>query len=185
MKRIFAFLVVTVDGYYEGPNQELDWPNVDDEFNDFSVEQLDEVDTLLFGRITYELMAGYWPTPAAAEDDPRITARMNSIPKLVVSRTLRDAEWDNTRLISDGVAEELTKLKQEPGKDIAIFGSSELTVSLMKMGLVDELRIMVNPLILGAGKSLFTTAAERIPLKLVRTRTFESGNVLLYYEPQS
>jgi dihydrofolate reductase len=185
MKRIFAFLVATVDGYYEGPNQEFDWPNVDDEFNDFLVEQLDEVDTLLFGRVTYELMAEYWPTPAAAEDDPRTAARMNSIPKVVVSRTLRGAEWANTRLIGDGVAEELTKLKQEPGKDIAIFGSSELTVSLMRMGLVDELRIMVNPLILGAGKSMFRTADERIPLRLVRTRPFESGNVLLYYEPRS
>jgi dihydrofolate reductase len=183
MRKVFAFLVATVDGYYEGPNQEFDWPNVDEEFNHFAVEQLDEADTLLFGRATYEGMAAYWPTPAAQDDDPKVAALMNGLAKIVVSRTLDRADWANTRLISDGVAEEITKLKQQPGKDIAILGSSDLTVGLMRMGLVDELRIMVNPIILGAGKSLFRTADERISLKLLKARPFESGNVLLYYQP--
>jgi dihydrofolate reductase len=183
MRKIFAFLVATVDGYYEGPNQEFDWPVVDAEFNAFSVEQLDEVDTLLFGRATYEGMAAYWPTPAAANDDPRIAARMNDISKIVVSRTLDAAEWTNTRLIKDDVATELAKLKEQPGKDIAIFGSSSLTVDLLQLGLVDEVRIMVMPVVLGAGKSLFRTAAERISLRLLKTRPFDSGNVLLYYRP--
>jgi dihydrofolate reductase len=183
MRKILAFLVVTVDGYYEGPNQEFDWPVVDDEFNEFSIQQLDEVDTLLFGRVTYELMAGYWPTPAAQEDDPKVTEKMNSLAKIVISRTLDTAEWANTRLIKDDVAEELTKLKQEPGKDIAIFGSSELTVSLLGLGLIDELRIMVHPVVLGDGKSLFRTADERISLKLLKVRPFSSGSVMLYYQP--
>jgi dihydrofolate reductase len=183
MRRMFSFIVATLDGYYEGPNQEFDWPTVDEEFDEFSVEQLDEVDTLVFGRVTYQMMAAYWPTPAAEEDDPRVTARMNGISKIVVSRTLDKAEWANTRLIKDGVAEELSELKQEPGKDMAIFGSSDLTVSLIQMGLVDELRIMVNPIVLGAGKSLFRTAAERISLKLLKSRRFNSGNVLLHYQP--
>ena len=102
----------------------------------------------------------YWPTPAAEQDDPRVAAKMNGLSKIVVSRTLERAEWANTRLIKDDVAHQLREHKEEPGKDIAIFGSSDLTVSLLKMGLVDELRIMVNPVVLGAGKSLFRTAVR-------------------------
>jgi dihydrofolate reductase len=181
MRKVFSFMMVTVDGYYEGPNQEFDFWIVDDEFDEFSVEQLDEVDALVFGRVTYEGMAAYWPTPAAEEDDPRVAARMNSLPKVVVSRTLDKAEWANTRLVN--ATEELTALKQQPGKDIAILGSSDLTVSLLQMGLVDEVRIMVNPVVLGTGKSVFRTASERISVKLLKSRAFNSGNVLLYYQP--
>ena len=175
--------MTTLDGYYEGLNQEFDFWVVDEEFNEFAVEQLDEVDTLVFGRVTYEGMAAYWPTPAAEQDDPRVAARMNSLKKIVVSRTLDTAEWANTRLIKNDVSEELATLKQQPGKDIAILGSSDLTVSLLPMGLVDELRIMVNPVVLGSGRSVFRTADERITLRLLKSRPFNSGNVLLYYEP--
>jgi dihydrofolate reductase len=183
MRKIFAFLMTTVDGYYEGPNREFDFWVLDDEFDEFSVEQLDEVDTLLFGRVTYEGMAAYWPTPAAERDNPRVAARMNELSKLVVSRTLDTVEWANTQLLKDDVGGELTTLKQQPGKDIAILGSSDLTVSLLRIGLIDELRIMVNPVVLGSGKSVFRTAGERISLKLVKSRPFSSGNVLLYYQP--
>ena len=183
MRRIFAFIVTTVDGYYEGPNGEFDWPVVDAEFNDFAVEQLDEIGTLLFGRVTYEMMAAYWPTPAAIEDDPRIAATMNGTEKVVVSSTLDRADWENTRLIKEDIAAELARLKAQPGKAIAIFGSSALTVSLLRLGLVDEVRIMVHPVVLGAGKSVFRTAEERIALRLLRTRPFASGSVMLYYEP--
>jgi dihydrofolate reductase len=182
VRKMFSFMVVTVDGYYEGPNQGfIDWPTVDEEFDEFSVGQLDEVDTLLFGRVTYEMMAAYWPTPAADEDDPRVAARMNSLAKVVVSRTLDQADWANTRLISD--TQDLRALKQQPGKDIAILASSDLTVSLLQMGLVDELRLMVSPVVLGAGKSMFRNAGNRISLKLLKSRPFDSGNVLLYYQP--
>jgi dihydrofolate reductase len=183
MRKIFAFILTTLDGYYEGPNQEFDFWVVDEEFDGFAVEQLDEVDTLLLGRVTYEGMAAYWPTPQAEQDDPRVAARMNGLSKIVVSRTLDKAKWANTRLIKEDVTEELTKLKHQPGKDIAILGSSDLTVSLLQMGLVDEVRIMVNPVVLGAGNSVFTTADERIGLELLRSRPFSSGNVLLYYQP--
>jgi dihydrofolate reductase len=183
MRKILTFLVATVDGYYEGPNQEFDWPVTDEEFNQFALEQLDAVDTLMFGRVTYELMASYWPTPAAQQDDPVVAGKMNGLPKIVVSRTLQKADWANTRLIDRDVAQELSGLKQEPGKDIAIMGSSDLTVSLLQLGLLDELRIMVHPIVLGDGKSILRTAKERIPLKLVSTRSFNSGSVLLTYQP--
>ena len=183
MRKIFSFITTTLDGYYEGPGGEFDWPIADEEFSEFSLDQLDEVDTLLFGRVTYQGMAEYWPTPAAQKDDPEIAPRMNRISKIVISRTLDQAGWTNTRLIKDNVRAELSKLKQLPGKDIAIFGSSGLTVSLLQWGLIDELRIMVNPVALGDGKSVFRTAAERIHLKLLKARPFKSGNVLLSYRP--
>ena len=183
MRKLFAFIVTSVDGYYEGPSGEFDWPVVDSEFNDFALEQLDEIGTLLFGRVTYEGMAAYWPTSAAIEDDPRIAARMNGMEKVVVSRTLRRADWENSRLIKENVAADLARLKEQPGKAIAVFGSSALTVSLVDLGLVDEVRIMVHPVVLGAGKSVFRTAEERVALRLLRTRSFASGSVMLYYEP--
>jgi len=183
MRRILAFLVSSVDGYYEGPNQEFDWPVVDDEFNQFAIEQLGEVDTLIFGRVTYEGMASYWPTPAAEQNDPEVTGAMNSLNKIVVSRTLGEATWANTRLVKDDVVGELTRLKQRPGKDMVIMGSSNLTVNLLRAGLVDELRIMVMPVVLGDGHSLFRTAEDRIGLKLVSVKPFKCGNVWLTYQP--
>jgi dihydrofolate reductase len=180
MRRIFAFLVSTLDGYDEGPNGEFDWPNVDEEFNRFALEQIEEVNTLLFGRRTYEVMAAYWPTPEARDDDPAIAEVMNEIPKIVVSGSLERADWANSRLIRS--VDEVAGIKEEPGKDIAVFGSSALTVSLLERGLLDEVRVMVNPIILGDGRSLFRTAEERVPLTLVGTRRFGSGNVLLRYE---
>jgi dihydrofolate reductase len=181
--RLFAFLVTTADGYCEGPNQEFDWPVIDDEFNEFAIEQLEEIDTLVFGRNTYEGMASYWPTSLAERDDPVVAGKMNGLPKIVVSSTLQHPTWANTRLISENVAEEIAKLKQQPGKALAIFGSSDLTVQLMKAGLVDELRIMVHPVILGAGKSVFRTSDQRFGLKLLDARRFDSGSVLLRYQP--
>src|SRR4029453_10130458 len=98
MRKLLSFMVVTLDGYYEGPDGEFDWPNVDDEFNEFAISQLDDIDTLVFGRATYEGMASYWPTPAAREDDPAVTDRMNGIPKVVFSSTLDSADWQNPPL---------------------------------------------------------------------------------------
>jgi dihydrofolate reductase len=184
MRNVLFFMLVSLDGYFEGPDGDLSWHQVDDEFNDFSIEQLNSVDMLLFGRVTYQGMASYWPTPAATMDDPMVAARMNTIPKIVFSRTLEKAEWNNTRLIKDNVAQEVTKLKQQPGKDLIIFGSSDLAASFAEMGLIDEYRIMVNPVVLGGGKPLFKGIAHKLNLKLVKTRTFGNGNVLLYYQPE-
>jgi dihydrofolate reductase len=128
-------------------------------------------------------MASYWPTPAAREDDPVVAELMNTLPKIVVSTTLASADWNNTRLVGGNVAEEVAKLKQEPGKGLAIMGSPNLTVNLVGMGLVDELRVMVNPVVLGGGRSLFRSTEKRLPLELLQTRAFRSGNVLLTYRP--
>jgi dihydrofolate reductase len=182
VRKVFLFMMVSLDGYFEGPKQDIGWHNVDEEFNDFAIQQLDDVDMLLFGRVTYEGMASFWPTPFAKENDPIVAEKMNTVSKLVFSKTLDKAEWNNTKLVKEHVAEEILQLKQQSGKDIAIFGSSDLAVSLISLGLVDELRIMVNPVVLGNGKSLFNGLRGKLDLKLLKTRTFSSGNVLLYYQ---
>ena len=184
MRKVLFFMLTTLDGFFEGPNQDISWHNVDEEFNTFATEQLAEVDTLLFGRVTYEGMASYWPTPEAIASDPAVAGAMNAIRKIVFSRTLDKADWHNSRLIKDNVAEEVLKLKQQPGKDLIIFGSSNLAASFTEMGLVDEYRIMVTPVVLGEGTPLFKGLRERVKFKLLKTRTFGNGNVLHYYAPE-
>jgi dihydrofolate reductase len=183
MRKLISFMVVTLDGYYEGPSGEFDFWNIDDQFYEFSVNQLNDIDTLLFGRVTYEGMAGYWPTPAGREDNPAIAERMNTIPKIVFSTTLEKADWQNTTLVKGDAAATVKGLKQQPGKYLAIFGSPALTARLLEQGQVDELRVMVHPILLGAGKSLFKTLNEHVRLELTHTTTFSSGNVLLTYRP--
>jgi uncharacterized protein YndB with AHSA1/START domain/dihydrofolate reductase len=183
------FNLVTLDGFFEGPNREIDWHNVtsgpgmEAEFNEYAVEMLNSVDVLLFGRVTYELMASYWPAPDAVKNDPLVAERMNNLPKIVFSRTLDKVEWHNTRLVKDNIEEEIKKMKKEPGKDMVILGSGSIVSELALHGLIDEYRIMLNPVVLGRGKPLFSSIKERLDLKLLKMRTFRNGNVLLYYQP--
>ena len=183
MRKVMVFMMVTLDGFFSGPNGEIDWHVVDEEFNDFANEQLASVDTLLFGRVTYQGMASYWPTPIALANDPIIAHQMNTFPKIVFSRTLEQTTWENTRLVKDHLAEEISHLKRQPGKDLIIFGSSALSASMLNLGLIDELRIMVNPVVLGNGQPLFKGIQEKLHLTHFETRTFRSGNVLLFYRP--
>ena len=184
MRKLIVFNMVTVEGYYEGADGNIDWHNVDEEFNEFAIKQLDSVGAILFGRVTYELMASYWPSAAALKDDPIVAGKMNSSPKIVFSTTLSTVDWQNTRLIKADLAEELTQLKQQPGKDLIIFGSGKLTANFTQLGLIDEYRIIVAPVVLGSGHPLFMDLDQPLKLNLLRTRPFKSGNVLLYYEPR-
>lgn len=183
MRKVIFFNLISLDGYFEGPNQDINWHHVDEEFNDFAIQQTGEFGALLFGRVTYELMASYWPTEAAKRDDPEIASLMNSLPKVVFSNTLEKAEWENTKLVRDNIVEEVNKLKEQPGKDIAIFGSSDLALTFINLGLIDEFRIMINPIVLGEGKPILHGIKTRLDLKLINVHTFRSGNVLLTYEP--
>jgi len=181
--------MVTLDGFFEGSNQDISWHHVDEEFNEFAIKQLNEIGTLLFGRITYQGMASYWPTEFAKSSDPVVAGLMNDLPKVVFSRTLDRVEWNNSRLVKKNAAEEVSKLKQQPGKDIAIFGSSNLATTLADAaqssgsGLIDEYRMIVNPVFLGQGTPLLKGIRNRLDLKLLNFKAFESGNVLLYYTP--
>lgn len=176
-------MLISIDGYFEGPDREIDWHNVDDEFNQYAIGFLNSIDTLIFGRVTYELMAGYWPTEAALAHDPVVAGKMNRMAKIVFSKTLKKADWNNTTLIREDIAEKVEVLKKLEGKDIAIFGSSDLGVALISAGLIDELSILVNPVVLGKGKTLFRGINSRLDLTLLGTKVFRSGNVLLSYAP--
>ncbi len=181
MRTLFSFQMMSVDGFFEGPERELDWHLVDKDFHEFADRQLSTVDCLLFGRVTYEMMAGFWPN--AVESDPVIAARMNGLQKLVFSRTLPTLDWKNSRLLKGEIAEEVSTLKKQPGKDIALLGSAAILSALMTANLIDEHRLMIAPVVLGSGNSLFRGMERRHPLKLLRTETFKSGNVLLVYAP--
>jgi dihydrofolate reductase len=184
MRKVILFNMVTLDGFFEGPNGEIDWHKVDDEFNEFAIQQTGSAAGLIFGRKTYELMVSYWPTPQAETDDPQVTEIMNSIPKYVFSRTLEEAGWKNTRLIKEDAPAEIQKLKAEPGGDLFIFGSANLSASLLQKGLIDEIRVIVNPVVLGDGRTLFEDLPGKLELELLNSRAFRSGNVLLYYRPK-
>ncbi len=175
-------MMMSLDGYFEGPGHDLSWHNVDTEFNDFAINQLHEVDTLLFGRKTYDMMASYWPAEAAIADDPVVAKLMNDTPKVAFSHDELKAAWQNTQVSDDAVAK-VQKLKTEPGKDIAIFGSNNLCVSLMGGSLVDEFRLMVNPIAIGKGTALFTGLANKLAFKHIGTWEFKNGNILLTYQP--
>jgi dihydrofolate reductase len=153
MRKIIVSNLVSVDGFICGPNGEFDWQVVNDEFFAYAEDMLNETDSLIFGRKTYEMMASFWPTEEAKKNDPVIAGKMNSLQKIVFSTTLNKAGWENSVLIKDDVKEKVLKLKQQPGKDMVILGSGEIVSAFTQLGLIDEYKFIINPIILGAGKS--------------------------------
>lgn len=137
--------MVSLDGFYEGPGHDVSWHHIDEEFNNYAIGLLNQADMLLFGRITYELIASYWPTPEAARQDPVVAVKMNGLAKLVFSNTLRQASWHNTQLVQRQAAVEVARLKLQPGRDMVILGSSRLATSFIPHGLIDEFRVTVSP----------------------------------------
>lgn len=182
MRKIVVSNMVTLDGFIAGTHGEIDWHMVDDDFMTLAHNLPNEFDTHVYGRVTYELMAGYWPTPAGVADDPATAEYMNATPKVVFSRTLDTVEWQNARLAQGNIAEEITSLKQQPGKDIVIFGSGTIVSQLTRLGLIDEYRLFVCPVVLGSGIGQFRDVIERVNLKLAKTQTFQSGVVFLLYQ---
>jgi len=177
---------VTLDGYFAGPNGELDWAHrasQDPEWNAFIGENAKSGGILLFGRVTYEMMVSYWPTPEAKKNDPVVAEGMNSAPKVVFSRTLEKSPWSNTKVMKGDLATEVRKLKQGSGSDITILGSGSIVSQLTEAGLVDEYHLVLQPVIIGKGKSLFPDVKKMKTLKLKTTRAFGNGNVLVSYEP--
>jgi dihydrofolate reductase len=184
MGRIVLMMSVSVDGYIQGPDREIDWHMVDHELHRHFNEQLGAMAAFLSGRVTWELMAGFWPT---ADQDPASTRPMvefariwRDTPKVVYSRTLREAGW-NTSVVREVVPEEVRALKARHGGDLAL-GGADLAAAFLAQDLVDEYRIYVHPIVLGAGTPLFPPLADRIDLRLVETRTFAHGVVLLRYQ---
>jgi dihydrofolate reductase len=194
MRKVIASTFVTLDGLMVGPNEEMDWvlDNLDGEMENDIADQLKSVDAILLGRVTYQIMANYWPTATAAGtsvqrsqgvEDPIITDRMNNLPKIVFSKTLQKVEWNNSRLVKENIADEVSKMKQQPGKDLVLFAGADIASTFIQLDLIDEYRIIVNPVVLGSGKPLFKDINNRLNLKLLKTKTFSCGNVILYYQP--
>lgn len=183
MRKVIVSNYVTIDGFFAGPNGELDWFVWDDEMAKFSTDQLKTVDTILLGRVTYQLFADYWPTPSAYKENPIIAPMMNELPKIVFSSTLNRAEWNNSMVVKENIAEEISKLKKKPGKDMVIFGSGTIVSAFAKLGLIDLYRLIVNPVVLGKGKPLFKGLNDKLKMKLLNAKALGSGNVILEYEP--
>ena len=184
MPKLIAFEQVSLDGFFVDGKGDMSWAHRQDaEWNAFTSSNASGDGALLFGRVTYEMMASFWPTPAAMERLPAVAKGMNQMPKLVCSRTLQKASWNNTTLLKRDLAAEVRKRKQEPGPDMAILGSGSIVSQLAQAGLIDEFQIVVNPIVLGQGRTLFEGVKEKIALKLVKSQAFGNGNVVLYYVP--
>lgn len=183
MQKLGVFNLVTLDGYFAGQDGDISWHNVDAEFQEYAEKNSNSGNTLLFGRLTYELMASYWTSPDALKNDPIVAQGMNNSPKIVFSRTLKKTDWINTRLVKDDMLGEVRKLKHQPGKGMTILGSGSIVAQLAQAGLIDEYQILLNPVVLGKGKTMFLGVKDKLALKLTTTQTFSNGNVLLCYEP--
>jgi dihydrofolate reductase len=183
-RKIVLSISISLDGFIEGPDRDIGWHRVDDELHQHFNEQLRTMGAFLDGRVTYELMAGFWPT---ADQDPSSSAQVREfaaiwrdMPKIVYSRTLQRAGW-NTTIVRDVVREEVLALKAQPGGDLAL-GGADLAATFRELGLVDEYRLYVHPVLIGRGKPLFPPSDARADLRLAETRAFGNGVVLLRYE---
>jgi dihydrofolate reductase len=183
MSKLIVFNFITLDGFFAAPDGALDWHQVDAVFQEFAIDQLHSVNTILFGRKTYQFMESYWTTEHALKTDPLVTGLMNNTPKVVFSTTLKEATWNHSTLVKENIEAAIHELKNKTIKDLLLLGSANLCTTLINLGLIDEYRIMINPVLLGKGIPMFRGLENRFRLELLRCTTFSSGNVLLYYKP--
>lgn len=184
MRKLIMWNIITLDGYFEGPqNWDLSFHNLiwGQELEKLSIEQLQSADYLVFGRKTYEGMAAYWTKPEAETEEQEVAKLMDSLPKLVFSKTLKSAEWNNTSIISDNASAEIKKIKEQGGKDVFVFGSANLSEAFINDNLFDEYRIGIAPVILGNGRPLFRQGLASNNLSLISTQQLATGGVVLTY----
>lgn len=183
MRKVIYSMFVSLDGFIEGPNRDLDWHIVDEELHKYVNDQERGIDTHLYGRRMYEVMS-YWQTadtnPSSPEYEVEYAHIWKSIPKIVFSKTLERVEG-NARLVRENIAEVIAKLKEQPGKDLGL-GGANIAATFLRLGLIDEYRLYVHPVVLGGGAPMFPALDDRINLRLVETRAFGSGVVLLRYQ---
>lgn len=183
MRQLNVFNFITLNGYYKGPENDISWHRHGSEEGEYSAQSLRADDILLFGRTTYEMMASWWPTPMAAEAFPDVAKGMNEAEKIVFSTTLKSADWNNTRIISNNIIDEVRQLKQQPGKDMTILGSGSIVSQFAEAGLIDSYQIMIDPVAIGSGTPIFSTIKNKLDLELTDHKVFKSGVVLLSYKP--
>ena len=183
MRKLLVFNQISLDGFIADDAGDMSWAHKQDtEFSDWVASNAKGGGELVFGRVTYQQMASFWPTPMALERMPVVAERMNNGPKVVFSRTLAKAEWNNTRLFKDDPGEVIRKLKSEPGPGLVLMGSASIVAQLAQQDLVDSYQLVINPVVLGSGKSMFTGLERRLALKLSNSRVFKNGNVVVSYE---
>jgi dihydrofolate reductase len=185
MGKVSVYNFVSANGYFKGPNEDISWAhqNPSQEENDFAAENAQGGAVLLFGRKTYEMMVSHWPTAEAKKSNPGVAEGMNKAEKVVFSKTLKKSEWNNTRIVSGNLEEEVKKLKQS-GKDITVLGSGSIVNQLAEAGLIDEFQIMIHPVAIGNGTAFLEDIHNKIDFELTKTRSFQSGIVLLSYQPK-
>lgn len=185
MRKIISFMHISLDGFVAGPNGELDWVKVDEEIFDHVGKRISEGDTALYGRVTYQMMENYWPTagdkPTASKHEVEHSKWYKKVHKVVISKTMKNADLNNTTIISDNLSKRINEIKQLAGNEILLFGSPTTTHSLIQEDLIDGYWLFVNPIILGQGIPLFTGIKDKIKLNLTTTRQFTSGVVELNY----
>jgi dihydrofolate reductase len=194
-RRVVASTFVTLDGYMVGPDEDISWviEGFDPEMQADIADDMSGSDVFLLGRVTYEIFVAYWPTavpyepgdeldPAGGKEDPRIIRALNDSPKLVFSRTLADSDWSNTRIVADGLEDEVRELKRQPGKAVNIQGSASIVQALARADLIDEYHLYLHPVLLGDGKPLFAGGPDRQDFELTRVKAYANGVVAMNYE---
>lgn len=179
MRKVILSMMVSIDGYMKGQNDDIHWHVWDGEMSEYMLTFFDSVDTFIYGRKSYELMLSYWPAQSGEFADI-----MNATDKIVFSRTLKDVGW-NARLVNGSLVEEIAKLKGQQGKDLVIFAGADLASGFIKNNLIDEYRLIINPVVLGSGTALFKNRDEMIKLNLIDSQKFDCGNILLRYKPEN
>ena len=183
MGKLSVFNFMTLNGYFKGPNEDVSWhQHGNEEEGEFAAEGARSDSIILFGRKTYEMMAGFWPTPDAINNMPAVAEGMNRSEKIVFSRTMKIAHWNNTKIISDNMVEEVKKLKTKSKKDMTILGSGSILAQLADAKLIDSFQFMIDPIALGEGIPIFQGIKHQLGLELTSTRAFKSGAVLLSYQ---
>ena len=183
MRKLASFNFITLNGFFEVSPGDISWHQHGGEENQYAVDALKNEGVLVFGRVTYQMMASYWPTPMATQNDPAVAEGMNRAKKIVFSRTLKKADWANTKVVSGDIVDEMRRMKKAAGPDMVILGSGSIVAQFAEAGLIDEFQIMVDPVALGQGTPLFKNIGKKLDLTLTGTRAFKSGVVLLSYEP--
>ena len=189
MRKVIVTMWVTLDGFIAGPDGEMNWISdfFDEDMGKYEFDLVSTADTLLLGRVTYQSFAGAWPNvpenPSVSEGEKEYARKLNAMRKIVFSRTLEKVEWNNSSLAKEVIPEAIENMKQEPGKDMVIYGSASIVQAFTNLGLIDEYQLLVHPVVLGSGKPLFKNIKDKVNLKLVETKSFNSGVVGLYYQP--
>lgn len=183
MRTLTVFNFITLNGFYKGEDNDISWHRHGAEEGQHSVEALKADNILLFGRVTYEMMASWWPTPMAAEAYPEVAKGMNNAEKIVFSNTIEDPKWANTKVLNDNIIEKIRQLKSQPGKDMTLLGSGSIVAQFADAGLIDSYQIMTDPVVITSGTAIFNGIKKPLNLQLTDTKNFKSGVILATYKP--